>query len=1275
MTKLYFLNKSFTDYLLINAMTKSIKFLCMMITLFSLNLAAFANQNNLREGWENVKNNAWAEARENFKAAAKDDKTAAEAYLGLSLLASVDKPSKEAFDYFLEFYEAHPNPYPYIFALWLTPSIVKDFERKTDDQLDFFKELADDPKANGTLIADANEILGRSYDKINKRKKAVKFYSRIGTILEWQIIGEFENISASGFDKDWPPLYHPESNAVMTSKRGADIKWFEVPEYRPGHWINFSCHFHYTNSIVFAQTFCKSPTDTIVQLRIGTSGSLKAWINDKTAISVEEERNNGLDTYIAEIKLNKGFNRILLQLGESEAGDLNFLCRITDENGFNIHGLEFRSKYDPSSTVYDKNYNYESKTISIFAEKFFEEKIKKNSDKLLNYILLAETYMRNDKTTKARNTLEKAQELAPDCSYTLLQLIQVYMRDKNRTSLSLAMERFKKIDPDNPYTLDNKFDEAVDKEDYEEAKSILNKLEDNWGKKHKKILLKKLRLAAEEKKNEEFMELTETAYKQYPNDYSFVSTMYYLEKRKNNTKKAESILEDFVEDNFNSSAIGLLSDHYFDIGDPEKGFELLELRLEDSPAAVGWYEEIGNNYFNQRDYEKAKEFYDKCLQIAPYVGAYHGKMGQIYKEMGKKEQAVESYENCIVYDPTKYDIRKKLRELQNEKSVFEYFEEPDLYKLYENAPIAENYTDDNSVIILDETQRVIYDGASEQKCYMLAKVFNSAGVDEWKEYYIPYTNNQRFDIEKAEVLKKDGNRLKAEKSRNQVVFTNLEEGDAILLIYKLKDYDYGKLSHHFWGKQYFTHYFAYEKTSYSLLVDPDREFKHVVVNSNMKPEIEDVGEFKKYTWEKEDQPGVKYEAYMPPLSDIGEVLHYSSMPDWDFVSKWYSDLSKSKAKSDPEVKEIAKELFKENDNISEREKVKEIYDYIVKNIRYSHVSFRQSGLIPQKASKTINTKMGDCKDVSTLFVSLCKEANIDANLVLVDSRKYGKKSMVLPTIDFDHCIVNVNAGGDEYFVELTNDYNPFSTLYYGLKNSFALQIKDDKSISVKPEYLDPPTRVENSVYRISEIKFDGNDMDVTKNTVKIGGKASSMRSYYRSEGKQEQEKNMQQAVSGDYPNVELTKLEFDDNLNKTDDSLSYVYGYKVKNVFNEIAGLYIFKPPWADAEKPVEFIDNKNRKYPLSLWQYSSTDTEKEILTIEIPDDKVVAEIPEPVNISCMAAEYSMNYRREGNKLIATRILTFKNDYVPLEKYDEFSDFFEQVITADSKQIAFKDKR
>ena len=100
------------------------------------------------------------------------------------------------------------------------------------------------------------------------------------------------------------------------------------------------------------------------------------------------------------------------------------------------------------------------------------------------------------------------------------------------------------------------------------------------------------------------------------------------------------------------------------------------------------------------------------------------------------------------------------------------------------------------------------------------------------------------------------------------------------------------------------------------------------------------------------------------------------------------------------------DLFKNKKGLTDLQKARTIYDFIEANVSYSNVPFMHGPIIPQKASRTLNTKLGDCKDVSTLFVALCNEVGLKANLILVDTRDNGERHLNLPSVDFNHCIAD-----------------------------------------------------------------------------------------------------------------------------------------------------------------------------------------------------------------------------------------------------------------------------
>src|SRR5690606_26434294 len=113
---------------------------------------------------------------------------------------------------------------------------------------------------------------------------------------------------------------------------------------------------------------------------------------------------------------------------------------------------------------------------------------------------------------------------------------------------------------------------------------------------------------------------------------------------------------------------------------------------------------------------------------------------------------------------------------------------------------------------------------------------------------------QSLNIEKAEVVKKNGNRVPAEKNGNELVFTGLETGDAILVRLKTQDYYVGRLAREFWNKFTISAFVPTNMARYCLLAANNISNHHKVRDNRLQPSVSEFENFKLYTWEQKDIP-------------------------------------------------------------------------------------------------------------------------------------------------------------------------------------------------------------------------------------------------------------------------------------------------------------------------------------------------------------------------------------------------------------------------------------
>ncbi|MDD4971371.1 MAG: DUF3857 domain-containing protein [Paludibacter sp.] len=1227
-----------------------------------------------QKGWEAFTKNNRVEARTFFNQAIITGDSKEDALLSLCLLDWNESKMDAAFDDFCKFYEISANPYPYLYTLSGMPFLFEPNNILPQKKLEFFEKIVANPAMNGTLKAMIYEQLGMHFEKLNNLKKAKEWYAKMGAITHWQVLGTFDNTSGSGFSKDWGAVTNAKIADVFKNKVDAEIKWYTPSCNKPNNWFYFDYYFILNSAIMYAQSFVNSPTDQEVYLRTGTSGSLKVWVNDALVSTVSEERNCDLDIYACKIKLNKGANRLLVQIGQSDIDQANFLLRLTDENANPVVGLSDAATFEDYTKSNDQA---NPALLPFFAEAFHVEKAKQVPANPLYTFILAETYLRNDKSYEATKVLKGLQQQNPQSTLISYRLAEAYTRAKNQTDYDKEMESIKQFDPNSFNGLEESYNEAIKSEKYTIAEDISKKTKELFGESTSTENMD-LSIASYQKKYPEVIAMAKVLYKKYPYSAEYMNLNYEVEKSvSKNSKSSAAILENYCRNYFNSDALENLSKLYFEKGNPEKGLAALKQRLEMMPYATGYLDDLASLLFDKQRYKEALTVTDQMIALSPYLAGVYNTRGYIFKSMKEDEKSKENFRKSIYYGPTSYDSRSQLRLLENKKEVNELFPKINMDDLIAKAPSSKEYPQDNSLLLLNDNQLVVYkEGAKEYRYEIAIKILNKSGIENWKEYTIGYnSNSQKLIIDKSELIKANGTKVKAETNDdNVVVFSNLEVNDVLHLEYRVQDLSTGKLANHFFDRFLFQYRIPIVLNRYSILVPKDKKFDYIVQNGNIEPKVSDVEDMTLYQWESDNLPAVKGEPYMSALINVAPTLYYSSMPDWKYVSNWYHDLSYSKFNTDYVLKETVSNLLQGKENLNSLEKVKIFYNYILENITYSNVSFLHSNFIPQKASRTITTRLGDCKDVSTLFVALCHEVGIDANLVLISTRNNGNNTMPLPSVNFNHCIAQLELDHKTYYLELTDGKLPFgAALTLDLKSDILPIPFNDNTIGDKLLSMDMPFRPKNLVRREHTIQLQNKDMQVSRKSVYFESFASTLRRAYRNIGSEEQMKKMSQSVASDFTvPIKVTDLKFT-NLDNLEDSMTIQYNLEIKNIIQEVAGMKILNLPWTGKFSSLDVVAEESRVYPLELWSFMNDDLNSEVMNITLPKGKTFVEIPKDVHIDCKNASYQLTFdTKTPGVVMIQRHFTRKTEQVTPQEYSAFRDFIHQVSESDNKQYAIK---
>ncbi len=1231
--------------------------------------------NDYEDAWKALARNDRATAKALLLKAMNDPKTAEDAYVTYLYFESFNGKDSDITDFQSRLYNKLKDPSPYIYALWFNGAALGSYGKKSGHQLQLLDRLLSDNSVNGSIRASAHYFKSMHYLKGNDMQDAQKEHSLIGSLSPaWQVVGPFDNISGSGYDKDYGPLKHPEADAVFTSFNNTMVKWFTPASMSNDGYVFMLPHFRRKTAVVYAQTFVLSPDDRELLLNVGAGGSIKVWINDAPVMASSKERITELDYYKQSVKLKKGYNRVLIQLGYTDNDMPNFIVRFTDNNYNTVGGLSNVAAYQSYPASHETS--VAPVIIRHFAEAYFEQKVAADPENLVNYVLLTETYLRDQKLIEARQTINAALKRAPENSLLRCEYMQVLIKEKNRTKLLEEIEWIKTKDPDCLIAIRFKIDQLIDEKKYDEAYaendhciSLYGADQDTWET--------KMKLYSQQDKMDELIKTIQAAYEKYPNDPTIVRWMWSMKVNGYKDAKAGiTVLETFLKQNYDYNTSKLLEEEYVKQGQKDKALAILKAAATNFPYDPELLTDLSSFYYAQADYEKSSDYGRQALKLAPYVATYWENLGLELQPLHHDTSSNHAYRQALYYNPNSYSAREHLRDLENKPSLWKAFPETDVYQAIKDA--AGKTFDHDYFYIQDDKYAIVYpEGATEEYTSICIKILTQKGLDKWKETSIGYNSgSQDLKVEKAEVVKKSGSVQPADQNDNQIVFTGLEVGDAIVLRYKIQHFAEGRISRHFWDTYNFNASVPELKTRYCLLIANNVKFDYKVENGTVEPVKKAYDDYTLYTWEMNNPTICESEPFMPSLTDVGPTLHLSTITSWSDIANWYGDLCSSQTDDDFEVKQVYDSLFpKTAASLTDKEKAMRIYQYIMDNVHYSSVSFRQGAYIPQKASVTIDTRLGDCKDVSSLFVTLARLSGLKAQMVLVNTRDNGTKEMILPSMAFNHCVVKTWLDGKAYFLELTDNQLPFAALPGTDEHAQCLVIPESGKIIENShlEFLESPYRVREKISRKILVQMKGNDLNLTTSVCKTGTLASGVRGEYAELSPSKQQEQFQSNFGSGFKNaVKVDNLSFF-GLTDNTDSAGYKFTARIQNEVIDVSDMHMIKIPFSDVIASVDNFSKDDRQFPVEYWNYENTDEYETILTVEAPADTKFIEVPKNEKFTFRGSTYTLDYIPvNAHQIKIVRKAILQRDNVKPEEYKAMKDFFNKIVKAESKYLAYK---
>ena len=396
---------------------------------------------------------------------------------------------------------------------------------------------------------------------------------------------------------------------------------------------------------------------------------------------------------------------------------------------------------------------------------------------------------------------------------------------------------------------------------------------------------------------------------------------------------------------------------------------------------------------------------------------------------------------------------------------------------------------------------------------------------------------------------------------------------------------------------------------------------------------------------------------------------------WRAIGQWVTTLEANRPDPSPEITAQTQTLIAGAPDFYS--KLSRITEYIQKNIRYFIVVRGIGGLQANRAADIFRSRYGDCKDKTTLVISMLQVAGIHAFYMPVDDRRdvvdpdapslFGNHMITAIEIPADvqdprlKAIVKAKDGKRYLIFDPTNERTPVGNLPSYEQGSYGTLAAGASSQIIALPVLDPDANgtEQKGAFVLSA---DGT-LTGSVDTLHTGPEGAEFRTFLKFTDEKERREFWEKYVASTLPGVTLDAFQFvqPDALDKP---LEFHYKVTVRQYSHQAGPLLLVRSRVVGSFAMP--FDDKPRIYPIDL---DATGRWRDSFDIAIPPGYVVDETPDPVSFDLDFASYHSSVSTKGNLLHYEREYVVRQVEIPPARAADFRRL-ESVILADEKNAA-----
>lgn len=1082
---------------------------------------------------------------------------------------------------------------------------------------------------------------------------AEKALRELGFIREFRLIGPFSVEGAEDFDAE---RLGAESHGVPSMHAGKlyPVRWFSARTDRlgildPGERnldtadVRYYLEAEFTVERAGARVF-----------HIGKTGHARIWMDGKPLFKSETRHRFAHDQYRVTVRCGPGRHRLLIQLEDSLHDGVRFSLRHTaaaagDDAGsarwFDALGV-MRSRasaggrddaFRAGFLVYAAGLNTEDagEAAALFQKAMGS----------VQYGRMARYYLALCRDDEEKRSILLREAAAGDGAALLptVKIVQSRMQNGFIHEAPPLIETIRSMNPSCPAALELEASYFIGRGWYDEALKRAASLEDSG----------------------------------FPSAGASVRARVMI-LREQHRGAAYEYARLWRMDRFNRDTANALAEAMERSGQPVAAAVVLEEAAHIFDCDVSLRRRLAGVVRTARGTEAALPYLTAALAIAPDDSGVLFDLGSLYHRQGATRAGLRYMKEALLRNPDNFRMKEYIDAIERV---------PDALARYRAAVTdaliarADAYRDEAAVMILDEcVMKIMADGSYEKTVRKVFRINAESAIRDFSTQYILFNpstdrvedvrcvvNRGGETVETSETyarsLSDPESRMYYDVQARVLAVPALGRGSLVDLSYRLRSGE-ARLYRGYIGERIMAGGRYRTLVSNIVISRPEGMPLHVRLSGLNEDRVSVMREGGRriYRLSLENRSPIRDEVAMPHHSEIIPSLIVSSHGSWDEAARWYASLMRGRTAMSAEMRRDLSGVIAGAD--SDIAKMRNVYNHVNASIRYVGFELGLGGLQPRSADLTYATRMGDCKDLTLVLVSMLRASGIDARMALVRTRERGALDRSIPSIgQFNHAICFVNLEGG-VFLDATAKMAGFRELPSEDRNIQALVIDERGHSFINTAGRFYHANLDSVVTEVG-IESQGG-AELNRKLTKGGAFARSARGELLD--KSEKLRGIGAYWNSKYSGASVSTLIA--HRTGTEMPVEYSYNVRIPSFLSPAGGYAAFPAFIVSSDYYREYGMMKSRVSPVRISSGWTSDT---VVRFTIPRGWDIAVLPAAENRAHPGFSARFEYVRKGDSVFEARSsVVFVDSSISPEEYGVFRDFLIFIHRKENERIIIR---